>query len=80
MTDEDDELTSVPKLDYQQSFMVTFGICIWVCENTALSEEDKKTLIGLSFTLLNAIMPLSNAQGIRDMLKDQTHFLTCNIY
>jgi len=40
--------------------MVTFGICIWVCDNTALTEDDKKKLIKLSFSLLNAIMPLSN--------------------
>jgi hypothetical protein len=39
--------------------MVTFGICIWVCENKSLSEDDKKKLIKLSFSLLNAIMPLS---------------------
>jgi len=59
--------------------MVTFGICIWVCDNTALTEDDKKKLIKLSFSLLNAIMPLSNPQGIQDMLKNQTHFLTRNI-
>lgn len=77
--DQEDELISVPKLDYQQQFMVTFGICIWVCDNTALTEDDKKKLIKLSFSLLNAIMPLSNPQGIQDMLKNQTHFLTRNI-
>ena len=79
MMDQEDELISVPKLDYQQQFMVTFGICIWVCDNTALTEDDKKKLIKLSFSLLNAIMPLSNPQGIQDMLKNQTHFLTRNI-
>ena len=75
-TEKENELISVPKLDYQQSFMVTFGICVWICDHTGLSEFHKKNLISLSFELLNSLMALSNPMGIKEMLKNQNHFLS----
>jgi len=56
--------------------MISFSVCVWICEYSEFMDVDKINMLQLTLNLVQNLLKLSSLNGIKNVLTVQNHFMT----